>query len=110
MLDGHLDRPGGRITLASDRPQGATGRAQGKQMTTTKNTKTTATATPQTDRNLRSDDVKGLASQVLVGPATEQEFSTGSLGYRVVGKAVAPDGVRYQMTIQAIRIGTKPAA
>lgn len=82
-------------------------------MATTKSTKgttTTANSTPQTDRNLRTDDLRALVSQVLVGPATEQAFSTGSLGYRTVGKAVAPDGVRYQVTVQAIRIGTKPTA
>lgn len=73
-------------------------------------TATTTNTSPQTDRTPRTDDLKAITGQVLFGAAREQEFSTGSLGYRVVGKAVAPDGVRYQVTVQAIRIGTKPSA
>lgn len=80
----------------------------------TKTTKGTAPAaaqtTPQTDRALRQgDDLHALAQQVLPGTGFETEFSTGSLGYRFVGKAMTLDGVRYQVTVQMVRIGTKQA-
>jgi hypothetical protein len=76
---------------------------------TRKNTPAQTTATtPQTDRTPRTgDDLHALVGQVLPAMGFETEFSTGSLGYRFVGKAMAQDGVRYQATVQLVRIGTK---
>lgn len=69
-----------------------------------------AQVTPQTDRTLRTgDDLPALVAQVIPGTGIEQAFSTGSLGYRYNGKAMTQDGVRYQATVQLVRINTKPA-
>lgn len=78
--------------------------------TTTRKAAPATATTPQTDRTLRTgDDLHALVGQVLPGTGFEGEFSTGSLGYRYVGKAMTQDGVRYQVTVQMVRIGTKQA-
>jgi hypothetical protein len=64
----------------------------------------------QQPRTLTGDDVYSLLSQVVSSgqySITEQSFSTGSLGLRFTGKGQS-NGDRYQISVQMVRIGTKP--
>lgn len=58
---------------------------------------------------MSSEDIAAAISSQVLPDLAQREFSTGSVGFRASGKVGAGDE-RYQVSVQCVLIGSRPAA